>query len=85
MNLVRMSMTPPKADPVHIEVNDRGSEKCKRLAQNESAHDRYAQRPAKLGARSRPKRERHRSEESRHGGHHNGPESKHAGLKNRIA
>src|SRR5271166_947243 len=69
----------PVAEPVEVQVDDRGGIKGDELGQKQAADDGDAKGTAQFGAGAILDGERERAEERGHGGHHDGPEPEKAG------
>src|SRR5262245_56550631 len=70
---------------VEREIDDRRGVEREDLAHDQPAHDRDAERLAKLGAHAVPERERHAAEQRRHRGHDDRPKAQERGLLDRLA
>src|SRR5579862_358030 len=75
---------PAQTEAIEIEINHRGGVESQHLADDETADDGDAERPAQFGTRSSAESKRKRAEERGHGGHQDGPETENTGLKNRL-
>jgi hypothetical protein len=70
--------------PVEIEIDHRGGVKREKLADDESADDGKAERPADFRAGPGAEHQRQAPEQRRHGCHHDWPEAQQAGLIDRL-
>src|SRR5438874_556022 len=71
-------------EPIKRQVNNRRGVERQNLAENQAAHDSYAERATKLRTDAVTKCERQAAEKRRHGGHHDGTKAQEAGFVNGI-
>src|SRR5712672_2241791 len=74
----------PSLNAIHVNVNDRRRKEGEHLAQDESADNGDTQRTAKFRADTGAKSKGKRTQERRHGGHHDGPEAQQTSLINGV-
>src|SRR6266403_1026488 len=74
----------PSLNAIHVNVNDRRRKKGEHLAQDESADNGDTQRTTKFRADTGAKSKGKRTQERRHGGHHDGPEAQQTSLINGV-
>src|ERR1700761_6762261 len=74
----------PPGEPIKEQVDDRRGVKSQDLADDETTHDGDSERPSQLRADAGSESKRQAAEESRHGRHHDGPETQQAGLIDRV-
>src|ERR1700734_2684604 len=75
----------PQPQAVEIYIDHGSSEQGQRLAHNQSADDRNPQRPVHFRARSPAQSQRQPTQQSGHGGHHDGTEAQNTGFVDGIS
>ena len=72
------------AEAIEVEIDDRRGVERKHLAEEQTAGDGDAERPAQLRTRACAKGQRQGAKQSRHGGHEDGAEAQHTGFEDGV-